>query len=167
MHGKVVDVDTGKGIPGAVVDIWEASSNGLYDNQDTEKQQKNNLRGKFRCDEDGSYNFYCLRPTAYSLPTDGPSFQLLQMLDRSPMRPAHIHLKVSADGYGQCVTQIYPSDDVNLKKDTVFAVKPDLVVEFVERNNDPKATLELHYNITLAKLKPGQRDTEWTAELGK
>src|ERR1700761_4855529 len=38
MHGKVVDVKTGKGIPGAVVDIWQASSNGKYDFQDPENQ---------------------------------------------------------------------------------------------------------------------------------
>jgi catechol 1,2-dioxygenase len=70
MHGKVVDLVTGKGIPNAVVDIWQASSN-------------------------GDYHFYCLKPTAYSLPTDGPAGVLLNLLDRHPMRPAHIHLMVS------------------------------------------------------------------------
>ena len=71
MHGKVIDLETGKGIPDAIVDIWEASSNGKYDFQDPENQVPNNLRGKFRTDKDGSYHYYCLRPTAYSLPTDG------------------------------------------------------------------------------------------------
>jgi protocatechuate 3,4-dioxygenase beta subunit len=71
MHGKVSDLITGKGIPGAVVDIWQASSNGKYDFQDPENQSDNNLRGKFRADDKGEYHFYCLRPTAYSLPTDG------------------------------------------------------------------------------------------------
>jgi catechol 1,2-dioxygenase len=52
------------------------------------------LRGKFRCDENGEYHFYCLKPTAYSLPTDGPAGVLLRLLDRHPMRPAHIHLMV-------------------------------------------------------------------------
>lgn len=95
MHGTVKDLKTGKGIPGAVVDIWEASANGKYDFQDPDNQSPNNLRGKFKCDENGQYHYYCLRPTAYSLPTDGPAGVLLNMLDRHPMRPAHIHLMVS------------------------------------------------------------------------
>jgi protocatechuate 3,4-dioxygenase beta subunit len=73
MHGKVIDLETRRGIPNAVVDIWEASSNGKYDFQDPGNQVPNNLRGKFKTDADGNYHFYCLRPTAYSLPTDGTS----------------------------------------------------------------------------------------------
>lgn len=71
MHGVITDLDTKKPIPGAVMDIWQASSNGKYDFQDPENQVDNNLRGKFRCNEKGEYWFYCLKPTAYSLPTDG------------------------------------------------------------------------------------------------
>lgn len=92
MHGTVRDVITKKPIANAVVDIWQASSNGKYDFQDPENQSENNLRGKFRTDPQGRYHFYCLKPTAYSLPTDGPAGILLTLLDRHPMRPAHIHL---------------------------------------------------------------------------
>ena len=95
MHGVITDMVTGKPIPGAVFDIWQASANGKYDFQDPENQTPNNLRGKFRADENGKYWFYCYHPTAYSLPRDGPSYQLLQMMDRHPMRPAHIHIMVS------------------------------------------------------------------------
>lgn len=95
MHGVITDLVTGKGIPNAVFDIWEASANGKYDFQDPENQSDNNLRGKFRTNEKGEYFFYCLKPTAYSLPTDGPAGVLLNLLDRHPMRPAHIHLMVS------------------------------------------------------------------------
>ena len=94
MHGVISDMVTGKPIPGAVFDIWQASANGKYDFQDPENQTPNNLRGKFRADENGKYWFYCYHPTAYSLPTNGPSYQLLQMMDRHPMRPAHIHIMV-------------------------------------------------------------------------
>lgn len=71
MHGRVTDLVSKKPIAGAVFDIWQASSNGKYDFQDPENQLDNNLRGKFRTDGDGRYHFYCLRPTPYSLPTDG------------------------------------------------------------------------------------------------
>jgi len=95
MHGTVTDMATKKPIPNAVVDLWQASTNGKYDFQDAENQKDNNLRGKFKTDENGVYKLICLRPTAYSLPTDGPSFKLLNLLDRHPMRPAHIHMMVS------------------------------------------------------------------------
>lgn len=94
MHGQVLDLETKKPIANAVFDFWQASSNGKYDFQDPENQTDNNLRGKFRTNEQGKYWFYCLKPTAYSLPTDGPAGVLLKLLDRHPMRPAHIHLMV-------------------------------------------------------------------------
>ena len=95
MHGRITDLITKKPIANAVFDMWQASSNGKYDFQDPENQSDNNLRGKFRTDADGKYSLYCLRPTPYSLPTDGPAGVLLNLLDRHPMRPAHIHLMVS------------------------------------------------------------------------
>ncbi|KAI1806296.1 aromatic compound dioxygenase [Daldinia bambusicola] len=150
MHGVISDLVTGKPIPGAVFDIWQASANGKYDFQDPQNQTPNNLRGKFRADENGKYWFYCYYPTAYSLPTDGPSYQLLQMMDRHPMRPAHIHIMVTHPEYKGCTTQLYPKDDPWLSSDTVFAVKDDLVVNFTPMEGDDKAKLELNYNVILA-----------------
>lgn len=95
MHGQVLDLETKKPVANAVFDFWQASSNGKYDFQDPDNQTDNNLRGKFRTNAEGKYWFYCLKPTAYSLPTDGPAGVLLKLLDRHPFRPAHIHLMVS------------------------------------------------------------------------
>lgn len=108
MHGVVRDLQTKNPIPNVTFDMWQASSNGKYDFQDPANQSDNNLRGKFKTDKNGEYRLYCLRPTAYSLPQDGPSWQLLQSIDRHPMRPAHIHLMVTHEGYKPCITQIYP-----------------------------------------------------------
>jgi catechol 1,2-dioxygenase len=66
---------------------------GLYEQQD-ENQVDCNLRGKFMTDNKGEYAFYCLKPTPYPIPFDGPAGKLLQLLDRHPYRPAHIHLIV-------------------------------------------------------------------------
>ncbi len=150
MYGVIRDIITNEPIPGAVFDIWPASANGKYDFQDPDNQSPNNLRGKFRADAEGKYWFYCLHPTAYSLPTDGTSYQLLQMMDRHPMRPAHIHIMVTHDKFQGCTTQLYPNDDPWLATDTVFAVKDDLVVDFKPLKGDDKATLELEYNVYLA-----------------
>ncbi len=114
MHGAVLDSVSKKPVVGATIDVWEASTNGMYEQQD-KAQVDMNLRGKFKTDADGRYSFYCLRPTPYPIPYDGkqiattskfecyfeayavigPAGELLQMLDRHPYRPAHIHLMVS------------------------------------------------------------------------
>jgi catechol 1,2-dioxygenase len=64
MHGRVTDASTGKALANAEIDIWQASTNGLYEQQDPD-QKDLNLRGKFITDENGRYALYCLRPTPY------------------------------------------------------------------------------------------------------
>lgn len=73
---------------------WLTTYLGLYEQQD-ENQVDHNLRGKFMTDDKGEYAFYCLKPTPYPIPFDGPAGKLLQLMDRHPYRPAHIHLIVS------------------------------------------------------------------------
>lgn len=175
MHGIIRDLKTQQPIPNVTFDIWQASSNGKYDFQDPEGQVDNNLRGKFKTDANGEYRLYCLRPTAYSLPQDGPSWQLLQAVDRHPMRPAHIHLRITHDAYKPCITQIYPSDDPWLATDTVFAVKDDLVVDFNPLKALPPsmaphkgpggaAVKELELNITLAPVGSAASNAESVAQ---
>jgi catechol 1,2-dioxygenase len=96
MHGVIVDSKTKKPVVGATIDVWQASTNGLYEQQDP-NQEDCNLRGKFTTDERGYYAFYCLRPTPYPVPDDGPAGKVLKLLDRHPFRPAHIHLIVSVE----------------------------------------------------------------------
>jgi catechol 1,2-dioxygenase len=152
MHGVLKDLETGAPIEGAVLDIWQASANGKYDFQDP-AQTENNLRGKFKSNAKGEFDWYCYHPTPYSLPTDGPAGVLLNLMDRSPMRPAHIHLMITHPNYATIINQIYPSDDPHLDIDSVFAVKDDLVVDFKPRTGDPKASLDLEYNVQMALKK--------------
>jgi catechol 1,2-dioxygenase len=149
LYGQVTDVKTGKPVANASVDIWQASTNGLYEQQDPD-QQDLNLRGKFITDAEGNYAIRCLRPTPYPVPEDGPAGKLLRRLDRHMFRPAHIHLLVRASGYKQLTTQIFDKDSEYLGNDTVFADKNSLTVEFMPRKDDPKAQLEVLYNISLA-----------------
>jgi catechol 1,2-dioxygenase len=93
MHGIVTDFRTGKPVEGAELDVWHTAPNGLYEQQDPD-QPEFNLRGRFTTGPDGKYDFYCLRPTPYPVPYDGPAGRLLQIMDRHPMRPAHIHFIV-------------------------------------------------------------------------
>ncbi|BCS29164.1 intradiol ring-cleavage dioxygenase [Aspergillus puulaauensis] len=148
MNGRVMDFETKKPLVGAVVEVWQASTNGLYEQQDSE-QEEFNLRGKFKTDENGLYSFYCLRPTPYPVPDDGPAGKLLKLMDRHPFRPAHIHIIATYDGYRPLTTQIFDRKDPYLTNDSVFAVKDSLIVDFVERKGDPQAGIELNYDVRL------------------
>lgn len=108
MFGTVVDYLTGEPLEGAELDVWHTAPNGLYEQQD-ENQVDFNLRGRFTTGKDGKYNFYCLRPTSYPIPFDGPAGKLLRLLDRHPMRPAHIHFIVSWPL--RVSTTLRPADD--------------------------------------------------------
>jgi catechol 1,2-dioxygenase len=107
LHGRVLDSTTGAPIENAELDVWHTAPNGLYEQQDP-NQEDYNLRGRFTTGADGTFNLICLRPTAYPIPDDGPAGKLLSLLDRHPMRPAHIHFIVS----NQSLLRVFsPSDD--------------------------------------------------------
>nr|POE96459.1 catechol 1,2-dioxygenase [Quercus suber] len=150
VHGVVTSAKTGQPLANAEIDIWQASTNGLYEQQDS-AQVEHNLRGKFRTRDDGSYAFYCLRPTPYPVPNDGPAGQLLDLMDRHPYRPAHIHFIVLCDGHKPITTQIFDAESAYLDDDSVFAVKQSLVVKFERREGGKHgAEWELKYDVVMA-----------------
>ena len=170
MHGTVTDYLTNEPIEGAELDVWHTAPNGLYEQQD-ENQINFNLRGRFTTGKDGRYSFYCLRPTSYPIPYDGPAGKLLQLLDRHPMRPAHIHFIVGAPNYKPIITQIFDRRDKHITDDAVFAVKDNLIVDFLPRKGDPKADFELPYDFKLATYEEAKTNslsgtTEESASFG-
>ena len=137
MYGHVLNVE-GDVIPAAELDIWQNGPNRLYAVQDSESPE-HHLRGRFRTRPDGSYAVLAVRPTAYTIPDDGPVGAMLNATGRHPWRPAHIHAAVSAQGYRPVVTHIFDSDSEFLDSDAVFAVKPSLIKTFVTRDpSDPE-----------------------------
>ncbi|MCJ1226891.1 hypothetical protein MMC12_003546 [Toensbergia leucococca] len=170
MHGTVTDYLTSEPIEGAELDVWHTAPNGLYEQQD-EDQIDFNLRGRFKTGKDGKYNLYCLRPTSYPIPYDGPAGKLLQLLDRHPMRPAHIHFIVSAPNYKPIITQIFDRRDPHISNDTVFAVKQSLIVDFLPLKGNPNADFELPYDFKLATFEEAAKTslvvtTEKSASFG-
>jgi catechol 1,2-dioxygenase len=134
MTGRIVDLD-GSPIPGATIDVWQNSPDGLYAVQDPEAPP-HHLRGRFRTGADGAYAFLGVRPTPYEIPGDGPVGAMLRAAGRHAWRPAHIHVAVSAPGFQTVVTHIFDESSDFLDSDAVFAVKPSLVKRFVPRDAD-------------------------------
>lgn len=136
-EGRVRTLE-GSPIHGALLDVWQTAPNGLYDVQD-QSQPEMNLRGKFHTDEEGSYRFRTLPPRAYKIPEDGPVGDMLDAVNRSPWRPAHVHFKVSAPGYDPVITMIFTEGDVYLDSDAVFGVKDSLVATYVRHDSPAEA----------------------------
>ena len=137
VSGRVVDLD-GRPIGGALLDVWQASSDGAYDLQDPD-QPEMNLRGLFTTGADGRFFFRTVKPSFYPVPTDGPVGRMLMALGRHPMRPAHIHFIVGAPGFEPVTTHMFVGGDEYLEFDAVFGVKDSLVVPFVATDDDEQA----------------------------
>jgi hydroxyquinol 1,2-dioxygenase len=121
---------SGEPLPGARVDVWEADDEGLYDVQ--RDGERLSGRGWLRSGPDGGYRFWSVRPSPYPIADDGPVGEMLTATGRSPMRPAHLHFKVTAPGHRTLITHIFAAGDPYLDSDAVFGVKDGLVVEFDE-----------------------------------
>lgn len=145
VSGRVLSLD-GKPIAGAVLDVWQTAPNGFYSTQDP-NQERFNLRGRFRSDENGAFFFRTIKPTSYPVPTDGPVGTILNAMGRHPMRPAHLHFIVSAPGYESVTTHLFVEGDPYLDSDVVFGVKNSLVVQFKPKKGGD--VLEAHYDFGL------------------
>jgi len=127
LHGRVLDVQQ-QPIAGAQIDFWQNADNGLYPAQDA-AQDPQNLRCKIICDDLGGFSLLTIRPHPYTVPTDGPVGALLSASNRNIWRPAHFHLIVSAPGYIGLVTELFPAGSDYIDNDTVFGVRPGLIVQ--------------------------------------
>jgi protocatechuate 3,4-dioxygenase beta subunit len=134
----------GEPIAGAVVDVWQASPVGLYENQD-EQQPPMNLRGRFQTDAEGRYYFRTVRPAGYPVPTSGAVGVLLHAQRRHCMRPAHIHFMVSKPDYKTLITQVFCDQSDHLASDVVFGVTASLVGKFARHDAAPVSDGAPHY----------------------
>ena len=128
--GRVLDSD-GRGVPGALIELWQANAAGRYMDAAAPVffPLDPNFTGCGRCltDNDGRYSFTTIRPGAYSA---GPNFLF---------RPAHIHVSLIGPGLGsRLVSQMYFPDDPLHDSDPILGSIPDprgrqrLIAEFLE-----------------------------------
>ncbi|HEX6720493.1 MAG TPA: dioxygenase [Burkholderiaceae bacterium] len=119
----------GQPVAGAEVDVWHASPEGFYENQDP-AQADMNLRGRFVTDADGFFAFRTVKPAGYPVPVSGPVGDLLRAQGRHNMRPAHLHFLIHKPGWKAQFSQVYSADDPNLETDSQFGVTRALIAHY-------------------------------------
>jgi len=124
----------GKPVADAEVDVWQSSTEGLYENQDP-TQADMNLRGKFTTDRQGRFSFRSIKPAGYPIPITGPVGDLLRAQGRHNMRPAHLHFLIYKPGYKTHISQVYLPDDPNIETDVQFGVTRRLLGDYVRHEN--------------------------------
>ena len=129
VRAEVVDGDV-RPVEGSEVDVWHASADGFYENQDP-AQADMNLRGRFITDAAGRFELRTVKPAGYPIPVSGPVGDLLRLQGRHNMRPAHIHFLIAKGGFKTQFAQVYSADDPNLESDVQFAVTAPLVGRYV------------------------------------
>ena len=140
----IVRSTTGQPISGALVDVWQNAANGQYENVDP-SQPVDNLRCRMLTNTDGAYRYSSIRPVAYEVPSDGPGGELMAATGRHCWRPAHLHARVTADGFIELVTEVFNSADPYIDEDATFGVRNSLAVPF---DREPTETeLARHYDI--------------------
>lgn len=130
--------EDGAPVANALLDVWQTGPNGMYDVQDP-TQPEMNMRGRFRTDAQGTYEFRSVKPSSYPIPADGPVGKMLRATGRHPYRPAHVHFRVSAPGLVPVTTAIYVAGDDYLHSDAVFGQKDSLTVRFQRHDSVEEA----------------------------
>lgn len=136
VYGRVLD-ERGKGVPGALVEYWQANAGGRYRHRKEGYQAALDPNfggcGRSITDEDGSYFFRTIQPGPYPWP-NGPN----------DWRPAHIHFSIFGSGFAQrLITQMY------FEGDPMIPLCP-----IVRTLNDPEAAKALTAALDMQATTP-------------
>jgi protocatechuate 3,4-dioxygenase, beta subunit len=122
VHGRVLDQSC-KPVAGALVDLWQADSNGRYSHPADPNPARRDPNfqgwGQAVTDADGRYSFRTIKPAAYPL----------EFLDGKPderlgYRTPHIHFRVSRRGFRELSTQMYFAGESLNAEDIVLRAVP-------------------------------------------
>jgi len=146
--GRVLDED-GRGVPGALIEIWQANAAGRYrHSRDSHLAPLDpNFRGAGRAltDAQGNYRFTTIKPGAYPWRNHDNAW-----------RPAHIHFSLFGSGLlSRLVTQMYFPNDPLIPLDPMLSAIPDrearqrLVSSFDLSITEPEWALGYRFDIVL------------------
>ena len=98
--GTVIGKDGKTPVKEALVEIWHCDETGTYDNTSDNYV----YRASAKTSADGKYHFTTIMPVPYAA-------------GQTLVRPAHIHMRISAKGVQDLVTQIYFKGDKHIAGD--------------------------------------------------
>ncbi|PCJ84060.1 MAG: protocatechuate 3,4-dioxygenase subunit beta [Hyphomicrobiales bacterium] len=136
VYGRVLD-ERGVGVPGALVEFWQANAGGRYRHKKETYLAAIDPNfggcGRTITAEDGSYSFRTVQPGAYPWPNGVNDW-----------RPAHIHFSLFGAGFAQrLITQMY------FEGDPMIAQCP-----IVQTINDPDAISQLTAALDMSNTIP-------------
>src|SRR5438270_8522429 len=125
--GTVRSLD-GRAVAGAVLDLWHADAAGVY-SRFAPGLPEWNLRGRVTTGDDGGFAVRTVVPAPYDIPGEPHLARVLELLGLEPHRPAHIHVRLEAEGFAPLTTQVYFFGDPWLDRDVVGAARPSLATK--------------------------------------
>jgi catechol 1,2-dioxygenase len=133
VSGKVFREDGKTPLNNCLLEVWQCLPDGTYDNVSDEFL----YRASLQTGTDGTYSFRTTLPVAY---------------EASPgnYRPAHIHLRVSAPGQQDLITQLYFAGDPHLASDP-----------------STRSPLSLHRILPVKKRRDNQQEIRFDVVLRK
>jgi len=138
--GRIWGYDTRRPLQGAVVDIWQADSDGHYDNEDPKNPPPaNSFKNRVRLvtDEKGGLEYETVHPGAYKM-------------DTTTWRSPHIHYRVRHAGYRTLVTQLFFRGDPYEDTDPFF--KQSLAISLAPAQSYGKLFERGVFDIVLAHV---------------
>jgi protocatechuate 3,4-dioxygenase beta subunit len=129
LEGRVIGID-GQPLGGALVEIWQCDSQGLYDHQRQPGRDRRDAAfqgyGRMLVDAEGRYSFRTLKPVAY------------------PGRTPHIHLKAASRDGRRLTSQFYLAGNPQNERDGLFrsAVRQTGQRERIEMKLEPASGIE-------------------------
>ncbi|MBH9987299.1 protocatechuate 3,4-dioxygenase subunit beta [Bartonella sp. W8098] len=154
VYGRVLD-ENGNGIPGALLEFWQANAGGRYRHKKetylAEIDPNFGGCGRTITDENGFYMFRTIKPGAYPWPNGVNDW-----------RPAHIHFSIFGHAFAQrLITQMYFEGDPMIWQCPIVKTIPDpeaigrLIAKLDRNATIPMDALAYKFDIVLR----GRRST--------
>ena len=118
IHGRLLDED-GRGVPGALIEIWQANAGGRYrhvaDDYFAALDPNFGGCGRTITSDEGGYSFRTIKPGPYPWP-NGPN----------DWRPSHVHFSIFGHGFAQrLISQMYFEGDPLIPICPIVSTIPD------------------------------------------
>ena len=120
-----------KALKGSLVEIWHCDETGTYDNTSDNYV----YRASAKTSADGKYNFNTIMPVPYAA-------------GQTLIRPAHIHMRISASGVQDLVTQIYFKGDKYIAGD-ISAKDPSALNRVLDMTKNTKNEIVVKFDVYL------------------